>query len=490
MTIRKRFWISMLAVIAVGSTAVADDDTERLIAALLGDTPIIDDLHELTDRIGGRPTGSAANIEAIAWGVTKFRQAEVAVSTEDFEMPAMWEEKRVTANIRGATSFRPNVVAKPFSAAADTLDAALLDGGFGTAADFERLGEQAQDNWVLVETPILDDAAGLGRLLAEYGDSYQIESRASNAGVAGVIFMSSRPKNLLYRHNASANHRNKLPLLIMDREHAKRALRVLRSGDELTFSGNISVDLGPSFTSSNVIAEIPGSKRPEEIVLFGAHLDSHDLGTGALDNGVNVVMLINIARQITRLGLQPERTIRFVLWNGEEEIYVGSRSYTEQHEHELDNHIVAASLDTGSGRTSGFLTGGRPELVALVDKYLSPVAGLGPFQQHDIAIVGTDNFDFMLQGVANLIAAQADANYASNYHAESDTFDKVDQHQLRLNSAISAAVLWGFANDTARLPRQSHDEVQALIDSTELEQQMKNMAVWDAWADGTRGRHD
>ena len=470
--------------------AAADDDTERLIAALLGDTPIIDDLHELTDNIGGRPTGNAANRAAIAWGVTKFRQAEVAVSTEDFEMPVLWEEKHVSASISGAASFDANVVAKPFSAAADALSTALLDAGFGTEADFARLGKQSRGAWVLVETPILDDAAGLGRLLAEYGDSYQVESRASNADVAGVVFMSSRPKNLLYRHNASTNRHNKLPLLVMEREHAKRALRLLRSGHDLTFSGTIEVDLGPSFTSSNVVAEIPGSKHPEEIVLFGAHLDSHNLGTGALDNGVNVVMLINIARQITRLGLQPDRTIRFVLWNGEEENFVGSRSYTEQHEHELDNHIVAASLDTGSGRTSGFLTGGRPELVALVDKYLAPVAGLGPFQQHDIAIVGTDNFDFMLEGVANLIAAQADANYASNYHAESDTFDKVDQHQLRLNSAISAAVLWGFANDTARLPRQSHGEVQTLIDSTDLEQAMKNMAVWDDWADGTRGRHD
>jgi tRNA A37 threonylcarbamoyladenosine modification protein TsaB len=128
--------------------------------------------------------------------------------------------------------------------------------------------------------------------------------------------------------------------------------------------------------------------------------------------------------------------------------------------------------------------------VPLVDEYLAPVAGLGPFSQVDIPLVGTDNFDFMIEGVPNLIANQADANYASNYHAESDTFDKVDQQQLRLNSAIAAAVIWGFANDTARLPRQSHDEVQALIDSTDLQQQMKNFAFWDAWADGTRGRHD
>ncbi|MDA0705261.1 MAG: M28 family peptidase [Proteobacteria bacterium] len=244
------------------------------------------------------------------------------------------------------------------------------------------------------------------------------------------------------------------------------------------------------YTATNVIAEIPGRSRPEEIVLFGAHLDSQDLGTGALDNGVNVVMLINIARQITRLGLQPERTIRFALWNGEEQNLDGSWKYTEQHESELDHHIVAASFDIGSGRTTGFFTGGRPDLVPLVDSYLAPVAGLGPFQQIDIPLVGTDNFDFMVEGVSNLIAIQSDANYASNYHAESDTFDKVDQQQLRLNSAISAVVIWGFANDSARLPRMTHDEITTLINATDLEQQMKNMAVWDGWANGTRGKHD
>lgn len=241
--------------------------------------------------------------------------------------------------------------------------------------------------------------------------------------------------------------------------------------------------------ATNVIAEIPGKSRAEEIFLIGAHLDSHDLGTGALDNGVNVVMLINIARQITRLGLQPERTIRFALWNDEEQGLVGPWKYTEQHESELDNHIVAASFDIGSGRTTGFFTGGRPGLVPLVGSYLVPVEGLGPFQQVDIPLVGTDNFDFIIEGVPNLIAIQSDANYASNYHAESDTFDKVDQHQLRLNSAITAAVIWGFANDSARLPRMTHDEIAALIGATDLEQQMKNMAVWDGWAKGSRGRH-
>lgn len=489
METRKFYWLVSLAVFTIAGPATADDDVDRLIAAMLGDTPVVDDLHALTDRIGGRLTGTDANRKSVAWAATTFRQAEVNVSTEEFEMPYQWQEKVVSASVSGDFGFDVAVVAKPFSKSADALDAPLLDGGSGSEEDFARLGDTAKGAWVLIETPVLDDNIGLDGLFAEYNDAAVIEPRAFAAGVAGVVFMSSRPKNLVFRHNAALGGKNQYPLLVMEREHAKRVMRLLRSGNSLALTATIGVEDGYAYTSTNVIGEIRGNERPDEIVLFGAHLDSHDLGTGALDNGVNVVMLVNIARQITRLGLKPARTIRFALWNGEEQGLVGSWKYTEQHEDELDNHIIAASFDIGSGRTTGFFTGGRPELAPLVDEYLVPVAGLGPFQQIDIPLVGTDNYDFMIEGVPNLVANQSDANYASNYHAESDTFDKVDQQQLRLNSAIAAALIWGFANDTERLPRQSHDEVQALIDGTDLEQQMKNFAVWDGWADRTRGRH-
>ena len=486
--------IPTLATIAVlaghAVPAAADEDAERLIAALLGDTPVIEDLRELTDSIGGRQTGTAANREAVAWAAAKFLQAEVPVTSEDFEMPRQWQETVVSASITGNVAFEPSVVAKPFSAAANALRAPLLDGGSGSVADFERLGETASGAWVLIETPALDDEIGLAGLFGLFGDARQFETNAKAAGVAGIVSMSPFPKNLVYRQFASTGVANDLPLLVMEREHAKRALRLLRGGEKLMLTATIGVEGEDSFMATNVIGEIRGSTRPEEIVLFGAHLDSQDLGTGALDNGANVVMLINIARQFVRLGLEPERTIRFALWNGEEQGLVGSWKYTEQHEDELDNHIVAASFDIGSGRTTGFFTGGRPGLATLVDEYLEPVAGLGPFQQVDIPLVGTDNFDFLIEGVPNLIAAQSDANYASNYHAESDTFDKVDQQQLRLNSAIAAAVIWGFANDSARLPRQSAAEVRALVENSDLEQQMKNFALWDYWVQGVRGRHD
>lgn len=475
-------------------------ETDRLVAAMLAETPALGDLRELTDTIGGRVTGTPENERAVEWALARFRAAGVSARAESFQMPMQWQERSIRASIGGDVAFEPGVVAKPFSAGtADaagatagevrTLQAPLLDGGSGTAEDFARLGDRAKGAWILIETPVLDDVAGLAGLFAEYGASAGAEARTRAAGAAGLVCMSSRPKNLLYRIPALAEP-NTLPALTMEREHAQRALRLLREGKALTLSVALDVDTGYAYGARNVIAEIPGAARPHEVVLMGAHLDSHDLGTGALDNGSNVALLIDLARQIVKLGLQPERTIRFALWNGEEQGLVGSWKYTDRHEATLDDHVVAASFDIGTGRISGFFTGGSPSLIPFVERYLEPVAGLGPFAHSPAALVGTDNFDFMIEGVPNLIAAQEDANYASNYHAESDTFDKVDARQLKLNSAIVAALVWGFANDEARLPRLDAAGVGKLIEDHGLETPMREFGIWPAWEAGERGRHE
>jgi hypothetical protein len=177
-----------------------------------------------------------------------------------------------------------------------------------------------------------------------------------------------------------------------------------------------------------------------------------------------------------------------VLWNGEEQGLFGSWGYAKSHAAELDRHVATATFDIGSGRIAGFFTGGRPELLPAVARALEPVAGLGPFAQVDEPIVGTDNFDFMLEGVANLVANQEPANYGPNYHARSDTFDKVDLRQLRLNAAVAAALAWGLAQGEVAWRRQTRAEVESLVESTSLEEQMASFGFLEAWQNGTRGR--
>lgn len=117
-----------------------------------------------------------------------------------------------------------------------------------------------------------------------------------------------------------------------------------------------------------------------------------------------------------------------------------------------------------------------------------PVAGLGPFTHLDVPIVGTDNYDFMMQGVANLVANQESANYGPNYHARSDEFGRADLRQLRLNAAIAAAASWGFATLELSLPRQTARQVDSLVRSTVLGDQMKSFNVYRSWEAGERGR--
>jgi hypothetical protein len=454
---------------------------------MLGDTPVAGDLQDLADRIGGRATGSPANLRAVEWALERFRSAGVEVRKEPFRMPGLWLERSASATVRGqGVSFTARVAALPFSAGTPGagLTAPLVDAGKGGEDDFRRLGAAARGAFVLVETAELEDLDGL---FLEYTESGKIESRAIAAGAAGVVYMSSRPSNLLARHNASRGFKNTHPMLMMERDAAARALRLLRDGTPLALTAVLDIQSGPAYESHNVIGEIRGRTRPQEVVVIGAHLDSWDLGTGALDNGANVAMVIDIARQIRRLGLQPARTIRFALWNGEEQNLLGSYGYTLSHAAELDRHVMASSYDIGTGRITGFFTGGRAELIPVLERALAPVRGLGPFTHVNIPIVGTDNYDFMMQGVANLVANQESANYGPNYHARSDEFDRADLRQLRLNGAIAAAATWGFATMELSLPRQTAVQVDSLVRNSDLADQMRSFNLYEAWEGGSRG---
>ncbi|NMO16581.1 M28 family peptidase [Pyxidicoccus fallax] len=477
---------------AAGAEEAAPSAREReaalLVGSVLGGTPMLDDLRSLVDEVGGRATGSEANRRSVEWALERFRAAGVTARAEAFRMPMLWLERSASATVQGqGVRFAPRVAAMPFSTATPKggQSAPLVDAGRGTEADYKRLGARARGAFLLVETDELRDVDGLFR---EYNEAVGIESRAFAAGAAGVVYMGSRPGNHLYRHSVSVGEKNTRPMLVMERDGAKRALRLLRAGKALTLNAALDLQTGGPYETKNVIGEIRGTTRPDEVVVLGAHLDSWDLGGGALDNGANVAMLIDLARQMQRLGLKPARTLRFALWNGEEQGMHGSAGYTRTHAAELDGHAMALSVDIGCGRITGFYTNGRPPLVPLVDKALKPVEGLGPFTQVDVPVVGTDNYDFMLNGVANLIANQEAATYGPNYHARSDEFEQCDARTLRTNAAVVGSLAWGFATMDEKLPRQSRAEIESLVNSTDLAQQMKAFDVWDEWTNGTRGR--
>ncbi len=463
--------------------AQTNNDISKLVAAMLAETPLEEDLQELCDEIGGRVTGSAANELSVEWGYQKFKKAGVKVRKQAFEMPVLWLPEACKGRVSGALDFAPVMVAK-YQTAPGSYTAELIDLGYGKEEDFVSLAVQVKDNFVLIETDICFDIAGL---FAEYIQAAKVEALAEKYGAKGIVFMSTRPNGLLYRFITSKGTNVPLPQFVMAREDAKRSLRSLRKGQRLSFVAKLKATVGEAFTSENVIAEIPGTEFPDEVIVIGAHLDSWALGTGANDNGCNVSMMIDIARQMTQANIKPKRTIRFALWNGEEQGYFGSHAYTQEYEADLDKHMMALSVDIGSGPIIGFFTNGREKLIPIMDSLLQPVDTLSNFLNIINPIVGTDNFDFMMQGVPNLVANHKPALYGPNYHAASDTYDKVDLVSLKKNSAIIAAMVLGYANSDIDLKRHNRAEVQQMIETQNIEFSMRMFNVWDSWVNKTRG---
>jgi Zn-dependent M28 family amino/carboxypeptidase len=277
-------------------------------------------------------------------------------------------------------------------------------------------------------------------------------------------------------------------MALIAREDGMRLARLLEKGREMSVSLEIKNRIGGAWRPKNVVAEVRGGEKPDEIVLLGAHLDSWELGTGALDNGVNCALVIEVARALAA-GPRPRRTVRLVLFTGEELGLLGSRGYVASHRDEMDRHVAAIVHDIGDGRITGYYDNGRPELAAFLSAVLEPVAAWGSNRLSDEALLGTDNFDFLLEGVPNLVANQEAERYLPDYHAESDTFDKVDFREARLNAAIAAVTVAGIANSPARPgPRQSRAEVAKVLEKSGIAEQMKAYGLWADWESGKRGR--
>jgi hypothetical protein len=159
------------------------------------------------------------------------------------------------------------------------------------------------------------------------------------------------------------------------------------------------------------------------------------------------------------------------------------------HRAEMDEIRAMITFDSGNGRVSGYSLGGRRDIEAGVREILKPLESWGANDHTPDASFGTDNFDFLLEGVPTLVANQEVSNYLVNYHAASDTLDKVDIRELKLNTALAALTAWGIADRVEPLgKRLTRAELDVLVKETGLDQQMKLLGYWNAWQTGTRGR--
>jgi hypothetical protein len=485
----------------LAATPPADTNAEnQVIQAALQPSSLESNLRHLTDEIGGRVPGTLAMQHAVDWGVQAFTAAGAdSVHTEGFSIPNSWLEGatemtattsyEIGAKVGGTvlSVFRVHAVSVAWAPAlAPAKHVPVVDVGDGTEADFKKAGD-ITGKIVLVHTVVLktwDD------LFAEYANAPPIIDLAVKGKAKAIAFMATREHDILYRHtNSGAGEIDKLPMVIVAREDGERMARLLAAGRMVWADLSIPNQIGGPIRSANVIAEIKGSEKPDEFVILGAHLDSWELGTGALDDGCNAALVVDALRAIKASGVTPRRTIRFILFSGEEEGLIGSRAYAVAHRFELDKAAGVVIYDAGTGKTTGFSVGGRKDVMDTARQLIAPLAQFDVRELNPDMEWGMDHFDFMLEGVPTFAADQQEANYLENYHAVSDTYDKVDFAQLKKHVAEAAALSVGLANLPEKIgPRLTHAQIEQTIIETHSEEMFKEFGLWDDWVSGKRGR--
>jgi carboxypeptidase Q len=471
-------------------TSSCAEAAAKILPQVMGPSPLVENLRRLTDEVGGRVTGSPEMAKAVDWAVAAFRAAGVEVHTEKYTLPVTWGEGDTHLELLGPVKFPVHLVAVGWSPATPPggIETNLIDIGYGTPDDFARAGASVKGAILLAYTELGSTWADL---FNEYLQPPGVIDRAVKGGAAAILWMGARERLLLYRHTNTGDGRLEvMPQATLAREDALRLARTLAAHPgKVRVRFTMPNQVGGPVEQQNVVGEIRGREKPDESVILGAHLDSWELGTGALDNGCNAAMVIEAARAIKATGLVPRRTIRFALFSGEEQGLLGSWQYAVAHRAELDKIRAVIVYDSGIGRVSGYSLSGRADIRAGVQEALKPLESWDVKHSSLDGDIGTDNWDFLLEGVPTLIANQNEANYLPNYHAASDTFDKVDIRELKINAALAALTAWGIADRAEPLgKRLSRAEIEQQLKDTGLDEKMKQLGLWQAWESGARGR--
>ncbi len=212
--------------------------------------------------------------------------------------------------------------------------------------------------------------------------------------------------------------------------------------------------------SFNTVGEIRGKEKPDEFVIVGAHLDSWDLGQGILDNGVGSCVVLETARTLIRAGVTPKRTIRFVLFTGEEQGLHGSKAYVKKHAEELAKTSAALVHDTGTGKVIGLGWHGRAEIQPTLEKCLPSLKELGVRNLKAKGVSGSDHFTFDKAGVPGCIFRQEIAGYRFAHHSQADTLELVREKDLIQGVQVMAVTATRIADLEELLPRPTKVEAE------------------------------
>jgi hypothetical protein len=460
----------------------------RLIAEALDNSAVMANLQHLSDVIGPRLTGSAAMRRANDWTADRFRQYGLTTRLEPWQFGVTWE--RGPVSLRIVAPFARNLVGHSWAWTAGTAGRTLIGPvvriDASTPESLAANVGQVRGAWVMLQTPLAiwnpdgppmtaADSAQMAearqRRFAQPADTTEVARKARDqfavdrpyllrrAGALGVLTDGAKEFGLLTM-SGSPNRISPLPNLVIAHEDYALFDRLLAAGVTPRLEGRVVNRLGTRpVTQWNTIAEIPGTDWPGQVVILGAHLDSWDLANGVTDNGTGSMVVLEAARVIMESGLKPRRTIRFILFSGEEQGLLGSRAYAAAHGADMDSIQAVLVLDNGTGMIIGQALQGRDDLEQLWKDLLVPVAPLGATRVRQATKRGTDHLAFVPYGVPAFNFDQESRGYNHTHHSQVDTYDHAVPGDLRQASAVMAVTAFELANLSQLLPRGNRTPV-------------------------------
>ena len=406
-------------------------------------------LAELTDTFGPRLSGSENLERAIAWALAEMKKDGLEARTERVTVPK-W--------VRGDE--RLDMI-KPA-----TQPIAML--GLGLSVGTPAAGIEAP---VLVVTSFDDLKARAaevkGRIVlfnvpfTNYGQTVQYRttgaSEAARVGAVASLVRSVGPIGLRTPHTGTqiyAEGVTQIPAAAIPVEDAERLQRLQDRGVEIVLRLKMQARLEPEMApSANVIGEIRGREHPEEIVLLGGHFDSWDVGTGASDDAVGCIVTWEALRLIRKLGLQPRRTIRVVLWTNEENGLRGANEYARMHAAEAKNHILALESDSGIFEPASIGLTGSDAARSVLQQMMALLAPLG-LEKLGPGGGGADIGPIAQAGGVPMMAYSGDSTkYFTIHHTPADTIDRISKAEVSKAAAAIAVIAYVTADMPQRLPR-------------------------------------
>jgi carboxypeptidase Q len=429
---------------------------QTIIEAALQKNNAYQKLTELCDDIGHRLSGSLALIKAADWAAETLRADRLDNVRQEPVMVPKW--------VRGNESLMMlSPLEKPVimmglggsvSTPAEGITAELVV--VTNEEELKALGEKAKGKIVLFNNvmPAYDPIKGSG-----YGEAVRFRGRgavlASEQGAVAALVRSVTATSLRSPHTGAMGYRDakeKIPAAAVSTEDADMLARFVARGKTVKLRLQMEARTEADSPSANVIAEIKGKEKPEEIILIGAHLDSWDVGQGAHDDGAGCVMVMEALALLRRLNLTPKRTIRVVLFTNEENGTAGSRAYIK--EHSAEKHIAALESDSGGGAPFGlwveFAENDKDKVkqdrvVSQLEQVLQLVASLKATQvktgHSGTDIEGLGEYGALLMGMG-----VDGSKYFDYHHSQADTLDKVDPKALTMNVAVLAVVAYVLAD--------------------------------------------